>query len=163
MIAEDLGFLTDSVRRLVKRTGFPSMKVLEFAFDSREDSDYLPHNYIKNSVVYTGTHDNDTCLGWFETLKKSDRNFAIKYLNMKGLPDSEVPWEFIRAAMMSVSDHCIIPMQDFLSIGSRARINTPSTIGSNWTWRMGKKNFTKKIKKRISEMVKLYRRNGSDT
>lgn len=163
VIAEDLGFLTDSVRRLVKRTGYPSMKVLEFAFDSREDSDYLPHNYIKNSVVYTGTHDNDTCRGWFETLRKSDRRFAVRYLDMKDVPDKEVPWEFIRAAMMSVSDHCIIPMQDFLSLGSEARINTPSTIGNNWTWRMGKKDFTKKIRKRISDMVKLYRRSGTDT
>ncbi len=159
VIAEDLGYLTDSVRKLVKRTGYPGMKILEFAFDSREDSDYLPHNYVKNSVVYTGTHDNETCLGWFESIKKRDRQFACRYLDIKDIPAKEVPWVFIRTAMMSVSDHCIIPMQDYLALGNEARINTPSTIGNNWKWRMGKKDFTKKLKGRISDMVKLYKRN----
>ncbi len=158
VIAEDLGFLTDSVRRLVKRTGYPGMKILEFAFDSKEDSDYLPHNYDRNSVVYTGTHDNDTCRGWYESLKPRDKRFAEKYLELKDVPPGEISWKFVRAAMMSVSDICIIPMQDFLGLGSEARINTPSTLGDNWKWRMRKKEFSRSRKKRIAEMVKLYRR-----
>lgn len=161
VIAEDLGILTDSVRKLVKRTGYPGMKILEFAFDPGSDSDYLPHNHIKNSVVYTGTHDNDTCLGWYRTAGRKDRRFIDKYLNIGDIPEKEIPWVFIRNAMGSVADICIIPMQDFLALGSEARINTPSTLGNNWSWRMKKNAFTKKIKRRIREMVGLYRR-GSD-
>ncbi len=161
VIAEDLGFLTPSVRRLLKKTGYPGMKILEFAFDAEGDSDYLPHNIVKNSVIYTGTHDNDTCRGWYETLSKKDRRFADKYLDMAGIPEKEISWSFIRAAMMSVSDCCIIPVQDFLGLGSEARINTPSTLGDNWKWRMKKNELTKKTVKRISEMVKLYRRKDS--
>lgn len=158
VIAEDLGYLTDSVRRLLKRTGYPGMKILEFAFAAGEDSDYLLHNHVKNSVVYTGTHDNDTCRGWYENLSRKDRQFADMYLDIKGETGGEISWKFIRAAMMSVCDCCIIPMQDFLGLGSEGRINTPSTMGNNWMWRMRKKDFTKKLKKRISEMVRLYRR-----
>ncbi|MCR4590401.1 MAG: 4-alpha-glucanotransferase [Lachnospiraceae bacterium] len=158
VIAEDLGILTDSVRRLVKRTGYPGMKILEFAFSAGDDSDYLPHNGVKNSVIYTGTHDNDTCRGWYETLNPRDRRFAEKYLELKGVPGPEISWRFIRAAMMSVSDICIIPMQDFLGLGSEARMNTPSTLGNNWKWRMKKKEFSKAKRKRISEMVEVYRR-----
>ncbi len=158
VIAEDLGYLTDSVRKLLKRTGYPGMKILEFAFDHSGDSDYLLHNCTKNSVIYTGTHDNDTCLGWYRSLSKKDRSFADKYLEIKDEKDAEISWKFIRAAMMSVSDCCIIPMQDFLGIGSEGRINTPSTIGDNWKWRMGKKDFSRKLRKRIAEMIRLYRR-----
>ncbi len=159
VIAEDLGFLTPSVRRLVKRTGYPGMKILEFAFDSRDESDYLPHNYEHNSVVYTGTHDNDTVLGWYRSICAADRRFAEKYMDLKGVPESEIPWKFIRAAFACVSDICIIPMQDFLGLGGEARINTPSTLGKNWEWRMRKSAFSKKIRKRIAEYVKLYARN----
>lgn len=158
VIAEDLGLLTESVRKLVKRTGYPGMKILEFAFDPDSDSDYLPHNQIKNCVVYTGTHDNDTCLGWYRTVSRKDRRFINRYLNIGDIPEKEIPWAFIRSAMGSVADYCIIPMQDFLSLGSEARINTPSTLGNNWSWRMKKNAFTKGIRKRIKEMVRLYRR-----
>ena len=158
VIAEDLGILTDSVRRLVKRTGYPGMKILEFAFDPGADSDYLPHNHIKNSVVYTGTHDNDTCLGWYRTAGRKDKRFIDRYLDIGDIPEKEIPWVFIRNAMRSVADICIIPMQDFLSLGSEARINIPSTLGNNWSWRMKKNAFTKRICRRIKEMVTLYRR-----
>ncbi len=160
IIAEDLGFLTPSVLRLVKRTGFPGMKILEFAFDAKGDSVYLPHHHIQNSVVYTGTHDNDTLLGWYQQMSKRDRKFATKYLGLKGVPLKEVPWEFIRSAYMSVADYCIIPMQDYLGLGSEGRINTPSTLGGNWVWRMNAKAFTKKLEKRIMKYVKTYKRTG---
>ena len=158
VLAEDLGFLTPSVLKLVARTKYPGMKVLQFAFDSRDDSDYLPHNYIKNSVVYTGTHDNDTTAGWFASFGKEDKQHAINYLRLDGVDEKDIVWEFIRAAYMSVSNLAIIPMQDFLNLGSEARINTPSTLGGNWEWRMKKRAFSKKLQKKIAELARLYAR-----
>lgn len=159
MIAEDLGFLTDSVFELVRRTGYPGMKVLQFAFDSREDSDYLPHNYISNTVVYTGTHDNDTTVGWFKSIKEADRQMALDYLNQKELSsDKEIAFAFIKLAMSSVSKICIIPMQDYLALGSEARINYPSTVGGNWQWRMKKGAFTKELAAEMYDMASLYAR-----
>ena len=156
VIAEDLGFLTKSVMNLVKRTGYPGMKILQFAFDSREEGDYMPYNYEANSIVYTGTHDNDTTAGWYEKLNRKDKAFAKRYLNIK--TNKDVQWEFIRAAMASVSDTCVIPMQDYLGLGTEARINTPSTQGTNWKWRMLPGQFTGKLAERILEMSRLYGR-----
>lgn len=156
VIAEDLGYLTKSVIRLVKRTGYPGMKILQFAFDSREESDYLPHNYGANSIVYTGTHDNDTTVGWYKQLNRQDKALAKKYLDIRS--NKDVQWEFIRAALASVSDTCIIPMQDYLGLGSEARTNVPSTLGTNWKWRMLPGQFTDELAERICEMVKLYGR-----
>lgn len=156
VIAEDLGFLTKSVLRLVKKTGYPGMKILQFAFDSREESDYLPHNYTANSVVYTGTHDNDTVIGWFGSLNRHDKAFAKRYLNTR--TNKDIQWEFIRAAMASVSDTCIIPMQDYLGLGAEARINIPSTLGLNWKWRMLPGAFDEELALRIKNMTKLYGR-----
>ena len=159
MIAEDLGFLTDSVIRLVERTGHPGMKVLQFAFDSRADSDYLPHNYRQNTVVYTGTHDNDTTVGWFAGMKAADRKMALSYLNRKGFEsDKDLALSFVKLAMSSVSKLCIIPMQDWLGLDGRARINLPSTVGGNWVWRMKSKAFTDKLAKEIRGITKLYAR-----
>ncbi|MBD5521550.1 MAG: 4-alpha-glucanotransferase [Lachnospiraceae bacterium] len=156
VIAEDLGFLTDSVLKLVKKTGYPGMKILQFAFDSREESDYLPHNYTSNCVVYTGTHDNDTTLGWLKCMKRRDVAFAKRYLNTK--KNKDIQWEFIRAAMASVADTCIIPMQDYLGLGSEARINIPSTLGLNWKWRMLPDAFNEELAIKIRNMTKLYSR-----
>ncbi len=156
VIAEDLGFLTPSVIKLVKKTGYPGMKILQFAFDSREENDYLPHNYDHNSVVYTGTHDNDTTLGWIKTIKAADRKFAKEYLNIKGTKDLQ--WHFIRAALSSVADTAIIPMQDYLGKGSEARINTPSTLGGNWQWRMRADELTPVLAQRIAALSKMYGR-----
>ena len=159
MIAEDLGFLTDSVIKLVQRTGYPGMKVLQFAFDSREDSDYLPHNYISNTVCYTGTHDNDTTVGWYRSMKEKDRKMALDYLNRTDFAsDKDIAFSFIKLAMGSVSKICIIPMQDWLGLDGTARINTPSTLGGNWVWRMRKGAFTKKLAKEIRSITKLYAR-----
>lgn len=156
VIAEDLGFLTPSVLKLVKKTGYPGMKILQFAFDSREESDYLPHNYTCNSVVYTGTHDNDTTMGWFDALNRKDKSFAKRYLNITSRKD--VHWEFIRAALASVSDTAIIPMQDYLGLGAEARINIPSTLGNNWKWRMLDGQLTDELAEKIRTMTKLYGR-----
>ncbi len=156
VIAEDLGFLTPSVISLVKKTGYPGMKILQFAFDSREESDYLPHNYSNNSVVYTGTHDNDTTMGWYGSLNRQDKAFAKRYLNIKA--KKEIYWEFIRAALSSVADTAIIPVQDYLGLGSEARVNMPSTLGNNWKWRLRGGQLNDSLAERIREMTKLYGR-----
>lgn len=158
IIAEDLGFLTDSVLKLVKDTGYPGMKVLQFAFDSREDSDYLPHNYIQNCIVYTGTHDNNTIQGWYNDMKKDDRKFADAYLDNKGASKDTLHWDYIRLAMGSVANLCVIPVQDYLGLGAEARINTPATLGNNWKWRMSDKALTKQLAKKIYGVTKLYAR-----
>lgn len=135
IIAEDLGFLTPQIHLMLKRCGFPGMKVLQFAFSNGEDSEYLPHNYNRNCVVYTGTHDNDTVLGWAESLPEEDLSMAKAYL---GANDNEgLNWTMIKAAQMSVADTCILTMQDLIGLGSEGRINTPSTLGDNWKWRIG--------------------------
>ncbi len=158
IIAEDLGFLTPSVLKLVKRTGYPGMKILQFAFDSKEESDYLPHNYPKNCIVYTGTHDNDTVMGWYRTLNQADKDFCREYLNLAKCRRKELHWEFIRAAMSSVAELAVIPMQDYLGLGGEARINTPSTLGGNWKWRMDGDDLTDELAGKIYEMTRLYKR-----
>ncbi len=156
VIAEDLGFLTDSVIKLVKRTGYPGMKILQFAFDSREESDYLPHNYVKNCIVYTGTHDNDTTRNWFDTLPRDDKKFCKEYLGIK--KSSDAVWAVIRSAFASVSDTVIIPMQDYLELPGYARINTPSTLGGNWVWRLKKDALTKEVAGKMNDFARIYRR-----
>ena len=156
VIAEDLGFLTPSVLKLVAKTGYPGMKIIEFAFDDDEQNAYLPHNYKQNCIVYTGTHDNDTVLGWYQSLGRKSRAFAKRYVGIQGR--KEVNWQFIRLAMASVADTCIIPMQDYLGLGKEARINTPSTLGTNWKWRMAEGALSEELAARIYEMTKTYAR-----
>lgn len=158
IIAEDLGFLTPSVIALVEETGFPGMKVLQFAFDSREKSNYLPYFYPKNCVVYTGTHDNDTVKGWYESLAPQDRRMAADYLGNSDAHKEDIHWDFIRLALASVADLAVIPLQDYLGLGSEARINTPSTLGGNWTWRMGKDELTPDIIDKCKRMTEIYGR-----
>lgn len=137
IIAEDLGYITPEVAKLLADSGYPGMKVLQFAFDSREESNYLPHTYKSaNSVVYVGTHDNDTAEGWMHTAAPADVAYAKRYLNLT--PAEGYAWGFIRGAASTVADTAIYTMQDLLSLGSEARMNTPSTTGGNWTWRMEK-------------------------
>lgn len=158
IIAEDLGYLTDSVRQLVKDTGYPGMKVLQFAFDSREESDYLPHNYEHNCVVYTGTHDNNTILGWLDEMAPEDRLLAERYLDNRYTRKEDMPWDFIRLAMASVADLAITPIQEFLCLGGEARINRPSTLGTNWKWRLLKGQITHEVTGKMYDMTKLYGR-----
>lgn len=156
VIAEDLGYLTPSVLKLVKKTGYPGMKVLQFAFDDSQDSDYLPHKYPQNAIVYTGTHDNDTTVSWFASLNRRDKAFAKRYLNIRTKKD--IQWEFIRAALASVADTAIIPMQDYLGLGAEARTNTPATLGDNWKWRLQPEELTDGLAGEIRGMAKLYGR-----
>lgn len=156
MIAEDLGYLTEEVIDFREEAGYPGMKVLQFAFDTREESDYLPHNYDKNCVVYTGTHDNDTAMGWLQHGRKKDVQHAIKYLRLND--DEGYHWGFIRGAWSSVGNLAVAQMQDFLGLGSEARMNIPSTIGSNWKWRAKKGEITEALADKIREITKLYGR-----
>ena len=156
IIVEDLGFLTPSVLKLVKDSGFPGMKVLQFAFDPREESDYLPHNYQSHSVVYTGTHDNDTVMGWMRTAPKDSVKFAKKYLNLTHKEGYN--WGMMRGAWASVSDLAIVTMQDILGLGSAARMNTPSTLGNNWKWRARKEDITPQLARKTRKYTELYGR-----
>lgn len=158
VIAEDLGFLTESVIEMVKESGFPSMKVLQFAFDSDAQNAYLPHHYHKNCVVYTGTHDNDTVVGWYQGLNRKTKKHVKQYLNLTRANDQTLTRAMIRCAMASVADMCIVPMQDYLCLGSQARINTPSTLGGNWCWRMQKGAFTEELIGEIRDLTALYAR-----
>ena len=161
IIAEDLGYVTDSVRNLVRECGFPGMKVLEFAFDSRDSgsaNDYLPHNYPENSVVYTGTHDNETITGWFDSIKDEERAMARAYLSDTRTGKKNLHKQFINLIMRSASRMCIIPIQDYLGYDNRCRINTPSTIGTNWRWRMKQGVLTEELQKEILFTTKLYGR-----
>lgn len=156
IIAEDLGFLTEDVKKLLEESGFPGMKVLQFAFDSREESDYLPHNYDKNCVVYTGTHDNSTVVGWCSSADKEDVNYAIEYLKLD--VHEGVNWGFIRGAWSSTAYLAISTMQDLLGLDDSARMNIPSTVGGNWTWRMKKEDITEEITKKLRDLTRIYRR-----
>ena len=162
IIAEDLGYVTDTVRKLVNDTGYPGMKVLEFAFDSRDSgsaADYLPHNYKRNSVVYTGTHDNETAIGWFcEGLKEEEKEMVRDYLCDHFTPDDQMHIPMICAAMRSVSKLCVIPMQDLLGYGNEARMNTPSTSGTNWRWRLKKGEFSDELIGKLCSITKCYGR-----
>ena len=161
VIAEDLGYMTDSVRQLVKDSGFPNMKVLEFAFDSRDSgsaSDYLPHNYTTNAVVYTGTHDNETVVGWFDTICTKDRSLARQYICDYYTPEEEIHQPFVALAMSSVCKYCIIPLQDWLGLDNSCRINTPSTLGGNWRWRAVKEQFSQELQQEIYGSTLRYGR-----
>lgn len=158
IIAEDLGFLTEDVVEMLETTGYPGMKLLQFAFDSRDAGDYLPHNYTKNSVTYIGTHDNDTAKGWVETGDRDDIAFMKKYLDIRTDDANQIVWELIRHAMATVSNLCIIQMQDYLCLDNSARMNTPSKLGGNWAWRMKKDTYLDGISRYMKDITKLYQR-----
>ena len=158
IIAEDLGFLTPEVHEMLKESGFPGMKVLEFAFDDSENSDYLPHKYQENCIVYTGTHDNETLVGWYENMNRRNKSFAREYMGCRHTPKKEMHWEFIRLAMASPAKLAVIPVQDYLGLGAEARINEPSTLGKNWKWRLLPGEITGDVLKQCRRMAKLYGR-----
>lgn len=161
VIAEDLGYVTDSVRKMVQESGFPGMKVLEFAFDSRDSgsaSDYLPHNYAENSAAYTGTHDNETIAGWFRSITDEERQMARDYLCDQHTPAEELYKSFIALVMRSRSDLCIIPMQDYLGLDNQSRMNQPSTLGKNWKWRLVKGDLSDELKEEILAITRRYGR-----
>ena len=158
--------MTDSVRQLVHDSGFPGMKVLEFAFDSRDSgcaNDYLPHNYPENSVAYTGTHDNETIAGWWKSIMAKERKLARDYLCDNYTPDKELHKCFISLVMRSSAKLCVIPMQDYMGLDNSCRMNQPSTVGKNWKWRIRKRELTVKLQKEIHGIALRYgRMNWSD-
>jgi 4-alpha-glucanotransferase len=166
IIAEDLGIITPEVEIVLDKLGFPGMKVLQFAFgdDNNKINKYLPHNYIRNSVVYTGTHDNNTTIGWFKddsstTLSTEDRNKerqrALEYLGTDG---SNINWDLIRLAYMSIANTAIIPMQDILGLGTESRMNIPGSVQNNWRWRFSADMITYQIRLRLHRMSIVYGR-----
>ncbi len=167
VIAEDLGFLTKKVRDLVKKTGYPGMKVLQFAFNDYRDSEYLPHRIPANSVVYTGTHDNETTYGYTKNLRKKDASFMKQYYGLERIVSDEdtdaemiLALQLVRSAMMCNADTAIIPIQDYLLLDNDARINVPSTLGTNWRWRMLSGEFTDETIKQMKRLARISFRAG---
>ena len=161
IIAEDLGYMTETVRELVQETGFPNMKVLEFAFDSRDSSGaayYLPYTYNSNCVVYTGTHDNETVRGWLDSILPEELAQVKEFLGVTSDDPQEIVDRMIRAAHVSVANLSIIPMQDYLGLDNSARINHPSTFGANWQWRVETKDLTEELEKRLLTLATVYGR-----
>lgn len=156
IIVEDLGFLTPSVLQLVADSGYPGMKVVQFAFDSRDDSDYMPHNYDKHCVVYTGTHDNDTILGWMKQAPKSSVKKAKEYLRMT--KEEGYNWGMMCGAWMSSANLAVVTMQDLIGLGSSARMNVPSTLGGNWTWRALPGQINAPLANKLHHKTELYGR-----
>jgi 4-alpha-glucanotransferase len=156
IIAEDLGFLTKEVHNLIDDTGYPGMKVLQFAFDGDSNNPYLPHNYCKNSVVYTGTHDNQTTKDWFASQDKESKKYIKDYIKEKN--DKDISWKLIKTAWSSTADLAIAPMQDFLNLGNESRMNTPATLGDNWTWRLASNLMKRGLSEKISHITQLYGR-----
>ena len=155
VIAEDLGYVTESVKKLVSDSGFPGMKLLEFAFDSRESGDYRPNTWTENTVCYTGTHDNQVLKDWFLEILPEDREMAADYSGktVEELLKTDYVDFFIKMTLDSVSNTAIIPMQDYLHKGKEARINTPSRLGNNWSYRFLKEDFSKEAAEKIRKMT----------
>ena len=171
IMAEDLGVITPDVEELRDEFGFPGMRILQFGFSSNAHNIDLPHNYHRNVVVYTGTHDNDTAVGWFNSVAgegstrdaeqiEKEREFCLRYLDTDG---EEINWEFIRAVMASVANTAIIPLQDLLGHGTEARMNLPNTTSGNWSWRFAGAAPTEELADRLKSLTKLYGRNSSGT
>ena len=165
VIAEDLGLLTDGVRQLVKDSGFPNMKVIQFAFDAADiggANDYLPHNYNNNCVVYTGTHDNEAIAGWFAGLDKANKDHVRTYLRDFDTANKWMYKKMIDLAMMSAANTCIIPVQDWLGLDNSSRMNTPGTVEVNWSWRLQPGQITEELCEEVRNVSKRYGRANWD-
>ena len=156
LVAEDLGVITDEVTALREKFQLPGMKILQFAFDGNPKNAYLPHNHEFNSVVYTGTHDNDTSLSWYELLDAHTRKQMHDYLAMRN--DDDMPWSLIRTALASVACLAVVPMQDVLSLGQGERMNTPGTTEGNWSWRFEWQQLSDEIAPRLRTLCQRYDR-----
>lgn len=155
IIAEDLGSITPEVEHLRDTFGFPGMRILQYAFGGDAKNRDLPHNYIKTAVAYTGTHDNDTTVGWYRSAPKNVRTHCRKYIRSNG---REIHWDMIRELFASVADTVIVPAQDILGLGSDSRMNTPATANGNWEWRMGRDPIPEKTIERLTELAETYGR-----
>jgi 4-alpha-glucanotransferase len=151
LVAEDLGLLTQDVRRLLEILGLPGMKVLQFAF-GETDSEHLPHHHVPNLVVYTGTHDNDTSRSWFAAL---DDGAKARFRDYLGTSGEDAAWDLIRAAFASVAERAIAPMQDFLGLGVEGRMNVPGRAGANWDWRATVDAFSPDLAARVRRLAAL--------
>lgn len=156
LIAEDLGYVTPQVKKLLADSGLPGMRILEFAFDAHGESDYLPHRCAPNSVCYIGTHDNDTVMGWVEATGREDLRFARRYMHIT--EDEGWCWGLVRTGMATPSDLFVVQMQDLLELPASCRMNTPGTSGGNWQWRMLPGAVSKKLAKKLREYTETYRR-----
>lgn len=156
LIAEDLGVITPKVEELRDEFNLPGMKILQFAFGSGPDNPYLPDHYEKNCIVYTGTHDNDTTLGWCEKLNEGERSYIYEYL---GYPSTSLHCALIQAALASVANLAVIPMQDILELGSEHRMNTPGTTEGNWNWRFQWEQLSPERAARLAHLIQLFNRN----
>jgi 4-alpha-glucanotransferase len=155
IVAEDLGVITTEVDNLRKRYGWPGMKILQFAFDGSPNNPYLPHNHTRQSVVYTGTHDNDTTLGWFNQLDAKQQASVQEYL---GMPGEDMPWSLIRSALSSTAQLAVVPLQDLLALGSEHRMNTPGQNGDNWDWQYAWDQVPPDLAVRLRHLVAMYDR-----
>lgn len=155
LVAENLGVITPEVEELRERFGLPGMLILQFAFDSDARNGYLPHNHAPLNVVYTGTHDNDTSLGWFTSLDKGTRERVMAYL---GMPAEPMPWPLLRAALASVARLAVLPLQDLLGLGSEHRMNLPGVAQGNWRWQFRERDLTPELAARLRALVELYGR-----
>jgi 4-alpha-glucanotransferase len=155
IIVEDLGYLTESVEQLLKDSGYPGMKLMQFAFDSGEDGPYLPHNYGKHCVVYTGTHDNDTILGWYDSLPEHTKQFATEYMRLN--KEEGINWGMMKCAWASPANLSVVTMQDLLGL-TDARMNTPAGAGGNWQWRALPGSYTKELAQKTAKYMRCYMR-----
>ncbi len=155
LLAEDLGVITPDVVELREKFQLPGMKIFQFAFSTDATDRFLPHNYPQNSVTYTGTHDNDTSLGWFRSTLEEERDYLRRYL---GRDDHNIVWEMMRAIWSSVAMFAIAPMQDVLNLGTQARMNFPGRPSGNWSWRMPEDALTEHLKERLLEYNQIYGR-----
>ncbi len=160
IIAEDLGVITPDVEDLRDSFDLPGMRILQFGFDSTPSDPFLPHNYPVNCIVYTGTHDNDTALGWYNRVLEKDKTFYRSYMNRDG---SDFSWDLIRGVWSSVAIFGLAPMQDFLNLGNEARMNYPGNPSGNWTWRMPKDAQSLVLQEKIMELNYLYSRLNTDS
>jgi 4-alpha-glucanotransferase len=149
--------ITPDVDALRDELGFPGMRVLQFAFDSDPKNIHLPPNYPTNAVAYTGTHDNDTAVGWFSTIEATARQACLEYFQSEG---REINWDFIEAVLASKAKTAIIPLQDALGLGSEARMNRPATTKGNWEWRFRKEDLTSKLSSRLNQMTRAHGRSS---
>jgi 4-alpha-glucanotransferase len=169
IIAEDLGVITPDVEELRDEFGFPGMRILQFGFSSDARNHDLPHNYHRNVAAYTGTHDNDTTVGWFNSVAgagstrdaeqiEREREFCLQYLHSDG---REINWDFIRTVLASVADTAIVPLQDVLGLGNEARMNLPNSTSGNWSWRFASDALTTELADRLKNLTNLYGRTAS--
>ena len=154
-LAEDLGYITSGVSALRERLGLPGMRVLQFAFGSNAGNHHLPHHYTRDVVVYTGTHDNDTIVGWWENCSEHERRQALRYLHTSG---SEMSWDMIRLALASVAEIAVFPLQDILGLGNEARMNCPSTSFGNWEWRVETDQLQHGVSRHLADLCTVYGR-----